>query len=264
MATPLKLLKKGEIEVILDFISACADRPDERSSVALLRDLRSFLPYDYNAVLACNMESGRAKGRPKVMFQWCGGQNGAAETACGPVTAPCGEDERLAHLLESVGCGEDCVADLVGPVSSLQFENAYRTPCRLDEDGSKATCLLLYREAGSGTGKEAAVLPYVAPHLESLLNRLRALARTECFQGTSPCGSQAADDIDAGEPRERLTPREMEVLRWVGEGKSNWEIGLILSISERTVKYHLGNIFRKLDVLNRSQAIASALKFGWL
>jgi LuxR family transcriptional regulator, quorum-sensing system regulator CviR len=61
-----------------------------------------------------------------------------------------------------------------------------------------------------------------------------------------------------------LTRRESEVLKWASIGKTCWEIGKILRISERTVKFHLGNTFAKLDVVNRSQAIAKALGLGLL
>lgn len=59
-----------------------------------------------------------------------------------------------------------------------------------------------------------------------------------------------------------LTPRELEILRWAAVGKTSWEISRLYAISERTVKFHLGNIFRKLGVLNRAQAIGAALRLG--
>ena len=52
-----------------------------------------------------------------------------------------------------------------------------------------------------------------------------------------------------------LTAREAEILDWVRLGKTNDEIGLILKISVFTVKNHLQNIFKKLDVSNRMQAV---------
>lgn len=57
-----------------------------------------------------------------------------------------------------------------------------------------------------------------------------------------------------------LTVREMEILRWIYLGKSNFEIGVILSISPLTVKNHVQKILRKLNVLNRTQAIGKALE----
>lgn len=53
-----------------------------------------------------------------------------------------------------------------------------------------------------------------------------------------------------------LSPRELEILDWVRMGKTNDEIGSILNISAFTVKNHLQRIYRKMDVLNRTQAIA--------
>jgi transcriptional regulator EpsA len=52
-----------------------------------------------------------------------------------------------------------------------------------------------------------------------------------------------------------LSGREAEVLRWVGQGKTNQEIGDLLDISPRTVKNHVQNILRKLGVSNRAQAV---------
>jgi transcriptional regulator EpsA len=56
-----------------------------------------------------------------------------------------------------------------------------------------------------------------------------------------------------------LTGREREVLRWIYMGKSNSEIGAILEISPLTVKNHVQNILRKLNVVNRAQAVGKAL-----
>jgi DNA-binding CsgD family transcriptional regulator len=51
-----------------------------------------------------------------------------------------------------------------------------------------------------------------------------------------------------------LTPREREIMRWVGEGKSNWEVAKIVGCVEQTVKKHLQRIYRKLGVENRTAA----------
>jgi transcriptional regulator EpsA len=56
-----------------------------------------------------------------------------------------------------------------------------------------------------------------------------------------------------------LTGRQIEIMRWVHEGKSNIEIGLILGISALTVKNHVQKILRKLNVQNRTQAVAKCM-----
>jgi DNA-binding NarL/FixJ family response regulator len=57
-----------------------------------------------------------------------------------------------------------------------------------------------------------------------------------------------------------LSSREVEVLRLLAEGRENQDIGDILGISERTVRYHLRNIYDKLDVQTRGAAIAWAVR----
>ena len=59
-----------------------------------------------------------------------------------------------------------------------------------------------------------------------------------------------------------VTPRELDVLRLVASGRTNREIADALSISERTVERHLGNVFTKLDVPNRAAATAYAYDHG--
>lgn len=70
-------------------------------------------------------------------------------------------------------------------------------------------------------------------------------ARPEHAEGV---GQQAESPI--------LSARENEVMHWVKMGKTNYEIGAIMEISAFTVKNHLQRIFRKLDALNRTHAVA--------
>ena len=60
----------------------------------------------------------------------------------------------------------------------------------------------------------------------------------------------------------RLSPRELTVLLWMKEGKTNWEIARILGVSERTVRFRAGSIFEKLAVTSHTQAVARALEAG--
>ena len=51
-----------------------------------------------------------------------------------------------------------------------------------------------------------------------------------------------------------LTRRELEILQLVAEGHSNSQLARMLWVTEQTVKFHLSNIYRKLDVANRTEA----------
>jgi DNA-binding CsgD family transcriptional regulator len=62
--------------------------------------------------------------------------------------------------------------------------------------------------------------------------------------------------------RPALTPREMDVLRWTMEGKTAWEAGALLGISERTVVFHVNNAMHKLGCINKQQAVLKALRLG--
>jgi len=59
-----------------------------------------------------------------------------------------------------------------------------------------------------------------------------------------------------------LTAREREVLCWTGEGKTSYEIGKILNISERTVNFHVNNVLSKLAATNKVQAVVKAIATG--
>lgn len=63
---------------------------------------------------------------------------------------------------------------------------------------------------------------------------------------------------------EALTDREQEVLRLLAEGKTNKEIAEVLIISDRTVQTHLSNIFSKMGVSTRTEAVLEAIRRKWL
>lgn len=61
-----------------------------------------------------------------------------------------------------------------------------------------------------------------------------------------------------------LSEREAECVCWSARGKSSWEIGAILGISENTVNFHIKNAMRKLRTSNRIVAVVKALRLGWI
>lgn len=99
------------------------------------------------------------------------------------------------------------------------------------------------------------LLPYIDAAFRKLAHlpmQREGLARVNAEAQRIPAAvwSGAAKGAESG-----LSEREQEIMRWVCVGKTNPEIGLILSISPRTVRNHLQRIFRKLDVINRAQAV---------
>lgn len=64
--------------------------------------------------------------------------------------------------------------------------------------------------------------------------------------------------------RPRLTPRELDGLRWTMDGKTAWEVGAIMGITERTAVLHINNAMHKLGCSNKHQAVLKALRLGLL
>ncbi|MCL7454907.1 MAG: response regulator transcription factor [Anaerolineae bacterium] len=94
-------------------------------------------------------------------------------------------------------------------------------------------------------------------HGESLLSPTvarKVLQQFAALPGELPPGASSLCDD--------LTDREVEVLSLVGEGLANKEIARQLGISEKTVKNHVGNIFSKLHVCDRTQAVLYAIRQG--
>ncbi|SFE43729.1 two component transcriptional regulator, LuxR family [Thermoanaerobacter thermohydrosulfuricus] len=75
-----------------------------------------------------------------------------------------------------------------------------------------------------------------------------------------PSLMEEIDNIDHENLKKDLTPREIEILKLISKGYSNKEIAQKLFLSEKTVKNHVYNIFKKLDVKDRTQAAIYMLK----
>ena len=92
---------------------------------------------------------------------------------------------------------------------------------------------------------------------EELLDCIRRVNR-----GETCIPASLIEKVATGLSSEPLTGRELNVLELLARGKSNKEIGVSLYISETTVKSHLRSIFRKLNVLSRTEAISVAGRRG--
>ena len=87
-----------------------------------------------------------------------------------------------------------------------------------------------------------AIVKTIVPHFAEVFTRI--------------CGKKLAVD------RFALTAREIEVLKWLKEGKSSWEISMIFQKSESVVNFHIKNVTRKLNAMNRTHAVSIAMGSG--
>jgi len=116
-----------------------------------------------------------------------------------------------------------------------------------DASGNMTSLFVFAGRPGAFGGKQTYLADLAVPYLHA------AWVRSQVTWPLDRAG--AAKPAKAG----LLTPREQQILQWIYHGKSNIEIGMILGISPLTVKNHVQKTLRKLNVLNRTQAVGKAL-----
>jgi DNA-binding NarL/FixJ family response regulator len=93
---------------------------------------------------------------------------------------------------------------------------------------------------------------------DELLAAIRAVQQGRTWLAPA-VAERLVSGVSEGTP-ESLTPRELEVLRLMGEGRSNNEIAALLTIAPRTAKVHVQNILQKLGATNRTEAVSIAVR----
>ena len=118
-----------------------------------------------------------------------------------------------------------------------------------DADGQVRSLFLFGSGSGSFGSDHSNLAQLMVPLLHSAWVRAQLGRLATSDEGLRPAALAA-----------RITSRELEILRWMYLGKSNFEIGAILDISGFTAKNHVQKILRKLNVVNRAQAVGKALE----
>jgi two-component system response regulator DevR len=148
--------------------------------------------------------------------------------------------------------GEPDGISLVGPALAvhdpLKVIVASSTPAPADVDAAFAA------------GACAYVVRSAQP--EDLAAAIRIAFSNTVFVGAGHVNG--VEPAPGSEPLGRLTRREREILQLVSEGHTNAELALMLWVTEQTVKFHLSNIYRKLNVSNRTEASRWAQRAGLL
>ena len=115
-------------------------------------------------------------------------------------------------------------------------------------NGGEDRLYVLMSASAAASADDRGILEILLPYIDSAVRRcMRDAADSHV---PPPTAERIDPDIGA------LSSRELEIMEWVKNGKTNFEIGLILNISAFTVKNHMQRIFRKLNVVNRAQAVA--------
>lgn len=171
-------------------------------------------------------------------------------------------EEALAHIEEWLP--DVLIVDLLMPGGIDGIETTRRV--RALSPHTSIVVLTSYSDDARVLGAlRAGAIGYVRKEADPdiLLSAVRAAARGQSFldQAVAPVLLQ---ELTRGNGRSsmELTEREQEVLRQISLGRTNREIAEALSVSDETIKTHVGNILTKLHLTHRVQAVIYALKKG--
>lgn len=232
---------------LLELAQLCIQSSSDRREVDKVIELtREIIPFSAMTICLDNSQTFQLTESKQVINygyseEWVGVYFQKAFQKCDPVISRAQAEDGAFTWLDAyrpTDVGSEFLA------LSKEFVGANGLACSLTGKGRNGSTLISMSLRNATPAQNfIGALDYLTPHLHEIFNRQGGLNRS----------SLMAPEI---------SKRELEVLNWAKEGKSNWDISAILCISERTVKFHFGNIFRKLDVINRSQAIAKAIHYG--
>jgi transcriptional regulator EpsA len=172
----------------------------------------------------------------------------AQDTSLVPQLIQSWEEARFQPVIRDIRTDTSAVeSGLVGELKRIGVDHvlAHGT---YDVFGKLVSFFIFACRQGSNLSKQAHLAKLLIPSLHT------AWVHTQLIR---PAKNENTRSQPGG--RDLLTPREQDILNWIYRGKSNIEIGIILGLSPFTVKNHVQKILRRLNVLNRAQAVGKAL-----
>jgi DNA-binding CsgD family transcriptional regulator len=147
-----------------------------------------------------------------------------------------------------------------GAAADRHFAEALRLHSRSSRPFDRARTELLYGEALRRARRRADA----RPHLRAALTTFEQLGATPWAERARAELRVSGETAHRGDPRtlDQLTPQELQIARFVGEGATNREVAAQLFLSPRTIDYHLRQIFTKLGISSRAELIHLRLGEG--
>lgn len=240
-----------QCKTLLDLIHYCTTaRGTDAEMQTIVRELGEIIPFDAAVIAFGHASATEAPQATKLYAHRC-------------------DDWLLDYQRDNLGAVDPIVSHAVQTERPFRWRDAFGVDGTLhrryreikaDINRRDGIAFAYTSQYGAGTAlislamqpqeieaAHAKAIEYLLPHLHAVMLR-------------------ASDEHALAHDRAKvsLTPRELEVLQWIKEGKCSWDIGMLLRVSERTVKFHLTNIFSKLQVSTRAQALARAMQLGLL
>jgi DNA-binding CsgD family transcriptional regulator len=244
----LEPLSRGDLLRAFDLATLClyAKGPTDLESV--VTGLADIVPFEKAALCAMRPSPG---GPSLVHFvnhsygaDWAALYTGGGFAAVDPVLAH-GQTTRGAFRWSDALLHQAHQATSRFLEAAREFDLVDGVSYSCASSPSEVQTVLSLSKLGTADERALGVLEAIGPHLH------------EAYRRVLKAGPDAP-------PASALTRREIEILGWTQQGKTYWEVGCILGISQRTVKYHFGRIKEKLDVVSASHAVAKAMRIGIL
>lgn len=243
-----RFLSGGDALRCLEIIHWSLDCRDRETLSGLIGAVGDLVEAEHCACLLATVEAGRAE--PRILLVDASSPGGWL-----PLYG-----ERQFHLIDPI------VTENFSRFAPQFWSDTYRKCPPLKVFRSLAEDFGLDSGISSGlprgTGGGGSLFSFAGPRVMQHARSVEILNLVLPHLHRALCGLEPPDARRL--PVSPLTQRELEVLRWTGAGKSSWEIGMILKIAERTVNFHIRNILKKLDSVNRAQAVAVGLSLGLL
>ena len=241
---------RNDFTPLLDLINYCVEANDSNAGIAeVVRRLERIIPFD-SAIIGFGEATSRSNLVPHKMYSWgCDAWLNDYQrhdlVKVDPIVTRALRDPKPFTWGSAFCAAAMHDSTYLEIKRGIAADDGIGFAYRARHGRPELTLISLAMRTRDMEQRHFTAIEYLLPHVHALL--LRAAA--------SP------DLTDEGAAI-RLTQRELEVLNWVKEGKGSWDIGMLLHVSERTVKFHLSNIFSKLQVSTRAHALARATQLG--
>lgn len=246
------MLSREDVQLLWNVTNLCAEVRTESDLITILHGpMKTLLPHGCSAFGLCRPSTDTVVRVLNIDFP-SGFVDRVAQTGStmsSPVAALWKQQRRVIHFAPGASAHEGAHEDWLSlfRYHGLRSITAHGA---VDEERDLSSYFAFGDMRRDLSERDRTLIGILVPHLH---NAFLACAKSRPVPAHAGAGQTTP-----------LSEREIEVLRWVQAGKTNYETGQILGISVFTVKNHLQRIFSKLNATNRAHAISKAAGVGLL